>query len=153
MNFSPFPTRFPANDNSPIKIDSLPFKLTPFSGNPQDNPEDFINSFKLSAEVLGWAKHKQTAIFQMCLKNAPRMWFQQLDYITCTDIDKLMVAFMIRFKPLGLDWTKEASFQSLKQSPAETDQEFSNRVLERGTKIGKTEKDVLNRYIKGLHTA
>ena len=54
--------------------------------------------------------HKQPAIFHMCLKNAAKVWFLQLDYITCTGIDKRMVAFMMTFKPLGLDWTKEASF-------------------------------------------
>ena len=119
-NFPPLPQRFPTQDLTPIKIDSLPVKLASYSGNPSEDADNFISNFKLSAEVLGWAERKQPAIFHMCLKGTAKIWFQQLDYLTSTSIEQIIVAFLTIFKPLGLDWSREASFPFLRQMPTET---------------------------------
>ena len=86
----------------------------------------------------------------MCLQGAAKVWFQNLEHHTRTNIDKIFCAFLLRFKPLGLDWTKEASFQSLRQMQQESAQQFANRVLEKGTKIGKSDKDLMNQFVRGL---
>ena len=109
-----------------------------------------INNFKLSAEVLGWLYYKQPGIFHMCLQGAAKIWLQNLEHHIRTNIDKIFCAFLLRFKPLGLDWTREASFQSLRQMPQESAQQFANRVLEKGTKKGKSDKDLMNQFVRGL---
>ena len=149
-DFPPLPTRFPPITHASVKMDNLPFKLQSFSGNPDQDPEEFINNFKLSAEVLGWLYDKQPGIFHMCLQGAAKVWFQNLEHHTRTNIDKIFCAFLLRFKPLGLDWTREASFQPLRQMPQESAQQFANRVLEKGTKIGKSDKDLMNQFVRGL---
>ena len=68
---------------------------------------------------------------------------------TLGQILTIFCALLLRFKPLGLDWTREASFQSLRQMPQERAQQFANRVLEKSTKIGKSDKDLMNQFVRG----
>ena len=69
----------------------------------------------------------------MCLQGTAKIWFQQLDIPTSTNIEKIFSAFLFKFKPLGPDWRREACFLSLRQMPQENYQQFANRVLEQGT--------------------
>ena len=107
------PTRFPPVTQQNVKLDNLPFKLDSFSGNPNQDAEEFLNNFKLAADVLGWNFDKQPGIFYMCLQGTAKIWFQQLDSPTSSNIENIFSAFPLRFKPLGPDWSREASFLSL----------------------------------------
>ena len=86
----------------------------------------------------------------MCLHGAAKVWFQNLEHHTRTNINKIFCAFLLRFKSLGLDWTRGASFQSLRQMPQESVQQFANPVLEKETNIGKSDKDLMNQSVRGL---
>ena len=67
-------------------------------------------------------------------------------------LKKIFSAFLLRFKPLGQDWSREACFLSLRQMPQENSQQFANRVLKKGTKIGKQDKDHIIQFIRDLPT-
>ena len=151
-DFPPLPSRFQPVTQQNVEINNLPFKLDSFSGNPDQDAEDFLNNFKLAAGVLGWNFDKQPGIFHMCLQGTAKIWFQQLDTPTSTDIEKIFSAFLFKFKPLGPDWRREACFLSLRQLPQENTQQFANRVLEQGTKLGKSDRDLLTQFIRGLPT-
>ena len=71
----------------------MPFKLDSFSGNPDQDAEEFLNNFKLTAAVLDWNFDKQPGIFHMCLQGTAKIWFQQLDTPTSTDIEKIFLLF------------------------------------------------------------
>ena len=86
----------------------------------------------------------------MCLQGTAKIWFQQLDSPTSSNIEKIFSAFLLKLKPLGLDWCREACFLSLRQMPQENSQQFANSVLEQGTKLGKSDRDLLTQFIRGL---
>ena len=109
-------------------------------------------NFKLAADVLVWNFDKQPGIFHMCLQGTAKIWFQQLDSPTSSNIEKIFSAFLFKFKPLGPDWSREPCFLSLRHTPQENSQQFANRVLEKGTKLGKSERDLLTQFIRGLPT-
>ena len=88
----------------------------------------------------------------MCLQGTAKIWFQQLDSPTSSNIENIFSAFLFKFKPLGPDWSREACFLSLRQMPQENSQQFANRVLEKGTKLEKSDKDLLTQFIRGLPT-
>ena len=151
-DFPPLPSRFQPVTQQNVEINNLPFKLHSFSGNPEQDAEVFLNNFKLVAGVLDWNFDKQPGIFHMCLQGTAKIWFQQLDIPTSTNIEKIFSAFLFKFKPLGPDWRREACFLSLRQMPQENSKQFANRVLEQGTKLGKSDRDLLTQFIRGLPT-
>ena len=151
-DFPPLPSKFQPVTQQNVEINNLPFKLDSFSGNPDQDAEEFLTNFKLTAAVLDWNFDKQPGIFHMCLQGTAKIWFQQLDTPTSTDIGKIYSAFLLKFKPLGPDWRRETCFLSLRQMPQENSQQFANRVLEQGTKLGKLDRDLLTQFIRGLPT-
>ena len=62
-DFPPLPFRFPLATQQHVEIDNLTFKLHSFSGNPDQDAEEFLNNFKLAANVLSWTFDKQPGIF------------------------------------------------------------------------------------------
>ena len=46
-DFPPLPSRFQPITQQNVEINNLPFKLDSFSGNPDQDAEDFLNNFKL----------------------------------------------------------------------------------------------------------
>ena len=102
-DFPPLPSRFQPVTQQNVEINNLPFKLDSFSGNPDQDAEVFLNNFKLAAGVLDWNFDKQPGIFHMCLQGTAKIWFQQLDIPTSTNIEKIFSAFLFKFKPLGPD--------------------------------------------------
>ena len=151
-DFPPLPSRFQLVTQQNVEINNLPFKLDSFSGTPDQDAEEFLDNFKLAANVLGWNFDKQPGIFHMCLQGTAKIWFQQLDTPTSTNIEKIFSTFLLKFKPLGPDWRREACCLSLRQMPQENSQQFANRVLEKGTKLGNSYRDLLTQFIKGLPT-
>ena len=151
-DFPPLHSRFPPTTQQIVEINNLPFKLDSFSGNPDQDAEEFLNNFKLAANVLSWTFDKQPGIFHMCLQGRAKIWFQQLDSPASSNIEKIFSAFLLKFKPLGPDWSREACFLSLRQMPQENSQQFANRVLEQGTKLGKSDRALLTQFIRGLPT-
>ena len=109
-DFPPLPSRFQPVTQQNVEIYNLPFKLDSFSGNPDQDAEEFLNNFKLTPAVLDWNFDKQPGIFHMCLQGTAKIWFQQLDIPTSTNIEKIFSTFLFKFKPLGPDWHREASF-------------------------------------------
>ena len=79
----------------------------------------------------------------MCLQGTANIWFQQLDSPTSSNIEKIFSAFLLKFKPLGSDWSREACFLSLRQMSQENSQQFVKRVLQKGTKLGKSDTKIL----------
>ena len=60
-----------------------------------------------------------------------KIWFQTLDSPTSSNIEKIFSAFLVRFKPLGPDLSKEATFFSLRQMPQETPNNLPTECLKR----------------------
>ena len=85
----------------------------------------------------------------MCLQDTAKIWLHQLDSPTSSNIEKIFSAFLLKFKPLDPDWSREACFLSLRQMPQENSQQFANRVFEKGTKLGKLDRDLLTQFIRG----
>ena len=133
-----------------MKLESLPFKLDGFSGAKDQDPEEFITNFKLAAEVLNWSPEKLPAIFHMCLKGAARIWFLRLGKDLTKDIGTIYTAFLGKYKSLGLDWSKEASFNSIRQLPQESVLAYTDRLIEKGAKMDKTDRELLQQFIRGL---
>ena len=92
-DFSPLPSRFQPVTEQNLELNNLPFKLDSFSGNPDQDAEEFLNNFQLTAAVLDWNFDKQPGIFHMCLQGTAKIWFQQLDTPTSTDIEKIIFCF------------------------------------------------------------
>ena len=63
-----------------------------------------------------------------------RYGFNNLTLLPAQIMKKIFHAFLLRFKPLGLDWTRKASILSLRQMPQENSQECANSVMEKGRK-------------------
>ena len=87
----------------------------------------------------------------MCLSGAARVWYTKLPAVQKANIDKIYVLFLSKYRSTGLDWCKEASFQFMTQLPHEQVHHYANRIAEQGTKIGKSDRDMLNQFVKGLH--
>ena len=74
----------------------------------------------------------------MCLQGTAKIWFQQLDTPTSSNIEKIFSVFLLRFKHLGPDWSREAFLLSLRQMPQENSQQFANSIVTKeGHKIRK----------------
>ena len=84
-DFPPLPYRFQPVTQQNLELNNLPFKLDSFSGNPDQDAEEFLNNFKLTAAVLDWNFDKQPGIFHMCLQGTAKIWFQQLDRATVAE--------------------------------------------------------------------
>ena len=87
---TPFPIHLPQPSlsvrtnplsQSRIPLDSLPFKLSQFSGDPQENPSRFVKDFRLAATISSWPRELWSTAFQLCLKGAARTWFERLSPI------------------------------------------------------------------------
>ena len=122
-DFPPLPTRFPSTTQQNVEINNLPFKLDSSSGNLDQDAEEFLNNFKLAANVLSWTFDKQPGIFYMCLQGTAKIWFQQLDSPISSNIEQIFSVFLLKFKPLGPDWSREACFLSRRQMPQENSQQ------------------------------
>ena len=72
-DFPPLPTRFQPVTQQNLELNNLPFKLDSFSGNPDQDAEEFLNNFKLTAAVLDWSFDKQPGIFHMCLQGTAKI--------------------------------------------------------------------------------
>ena len=95
-DFQPLPSRFPPAIQQHVEINNLPFKLNSFSGNPDQDAEEFLNNFKLAANVLSWTFDKQPGIFHMCLQGTAKIWLQQLDSPTSSNIEKNIFCFSFK---------------------------------------------------------
>ena len=142
--------------NSPpqsrIPLDSLPFKLSQFSGDPQENPSRFVKDFRLAATISSWPRELWSTAFQLCLKGAARTWFERLSPIILQDPDHIFAEFLRKYRPSGIDWAAESLFSNSIQAPYETVKQFANRsrTTELGGRTGKSERDILHQFIKGL---
>ena len=58
QEFPPLPSRGHQDEGGYVRIDSLPFKLKAFSGGPEEEAQDFLQSFQLTASVSGWSDRK-----------------------------------------------------------------------------------------------
>ena len=125
-----------------INLESLPFKIQAFSGAIDQDPDEFLTNFKLSAEVLNWTTAKLPSIFHMCLTEAARVWFHRQPETVRHNIHALYKAFLAKYKTKGLDWNKEAIFTSLKQLSQEAARTFADRVIEQGAKLDKSDKEI-----------
>ena len=156
---TPFPIPLPQpplsfHTNSPpqsrIPLDSLPFKLSQFSGDPQENPSRFVKDFRLAATISSWPRELWSTAFQLCLKGAARTWFERLSHIILQDPDHIFAEFLRKYRPSGIDWAAESLFSNSIQAPYETVKQFANRTTELGGRAGKSERDILHQFIKGL---
>ena len=147
------PRRLAPEGHPQIKIETLPFKLQAFTGAIDQDPEEFLSKFKLAATVLNWTADKLPAIFHMCLGGAARLWFLGLDKRVQESIYHIYRAFMHKYKTMGLDWAKEAAFTSLRQLPTEAAVTFADRVIEKGSVINKTDRELLQQFVRGLSQA
>ena len=77
------------------------------------------------------------------LHGTAAIWFEQLDSSTSSNNEKIFHALLLRFKPLALDWTREASFLSIRQMPQENPKSLPTECWKRVQK-GKSDKDFMN---------
>ena len=149
--FQPYQLPQPYLVNNPVvKLDNIPFKLKLFHGSPDEDPEGFLADFRLTSVMSGWPEHQLPLIFEVCLSGSARRWYNQLPHEIRMDMQSISSTFLTKYKPLGLDWTKEASFNSIVQLPYESVHQYSERVTEKGTKMGKTDTEILAQFVKGL---
>ena len=140
-DFPPLPYRFPPTTQQNVEINNLPFKL-----------DSVATRIKMQRNLLTISNLQLMFWAGIVLQGTAKIWFQQLDSPTSSNIEKTFSASLLKFKHLGPGWSWEACFLSLRQMPQENSQQFANRVLEKGTKLRKSDRDLLTQFIRGLPT-
>ena len=109
-----------------------------------------MKDFRLAATISSWPRELWSTAFQLCLKGAARTWFERLSPIILQDPDHIFTEFLRKYRPSGIDWAAESLFSNSIQVPYETVKQFANRTTELGGRAGKSERDILHQFIKGL---
>ena len=92
-DFQPLPSRFQPVTQQNVEINNLPFKLDSFSGNPDQDAEEFLNNFKLAADFLGWNFDKQPGIFTCVHKVQLRYGFNNLTLLPAQILKRYFLLF------------------------------------------------------------
>ena len=109
-----------------------------------------MKDFRLAATISSWPRDLWPTAFQLCLKGAARTWFERLSPVILQDPDHIFTEFLRKYRPSGIDWAAESLFLNSIQAPYETVKQFANRTTEMGGRAGKSERDILHQFIKGL---
>lgn len=131
---------------------SVPNALMPerFSGT--GDPDMWFARFKRFAELQKWSDDQMCAVFPLLLSDRAQEWVATLTEDTLADFEALERVFLARFRPGPSDkWRLLTEFQSRKQRPNESVDDYCQHIVQIGHKLERSEKDIVQTLIAGLH--
>ena len=130
-----------------------------FSGLTSEDPRKFLDSFESYCLVYNLNKEdadaKKVAAFHLKLSGPALIWFRSLKPAAGTErnwefVESQFLARYINVKNNPVLLAGAELFQQLKLSPTQAIEEYHAQVLEKGQRLGKSEKDILLKFVSGL---
>ena len=136
----------------PLPPGVLPFKLVPFSGTQAEDATEFLADFCEYAKAYSLTNDQSKHLFMMSLKDRAKQWIRQRfnGEFDTTPCEEILDAFKEKFYPRGINWAVELEYESLKQIPGQTVQQYASQVEKLGTKLGKNDMTVMQTFVCGL---
>ena len=145
-----------------LKVDALEgadsdVQFTPFLDK-GESPKQWLRNFETCTGFKGYDLARQIKAFKMLMRNAAATWFDDLeqqlaDGDPLTDQqkwDQIKTKFNDRFDSSNT-WLEEHLVQFVNQKPGETVQRYYSGLMEKASKLKKTEKEILPLFIRGLN--
>ena len=123
-----------------------------FEGRPDQDPVEFVEDFETLATLSRWQMQDLPVIFGVYLKGPAKRWFKTLEAGDRTSFSTLLHNFLAEYKQGGVNWSEEASFNALSQLPYESIHQYGERVITKGHRLGKSDCELLNTFVNGLHS-
>lgn len=146
---SPFPQSMPA----PVFIPFTPMKKT-FCGLASEDANRFMMDFEAHMVLMNIETNnpRYVAAFRLSLKGPALTWLDSFKEVPL-NWSQLRSAFLQEYcmNTSGLI-AEEASFNSLHLLPTQRLEEFHSDLQEKGRKLGKSDRELINRYTDGLPT-
>lgn len=128
--------------------------MTHFSGLMAESATDFLNEFEahLILNNIDACSPKSAAAFQLQLKGPALTWFRTLSAQDRPNYNAIRPQFLKEYNDVNSPAlvAEEAIFGSLSLQPTQEIEEFHSVVLRKGSRLQKSERDMLHRFIEGL---
>ena len=145
--------------NTSTRIISAPMdklSLRKFSGYSHEDASKFLDEFTSYCVFhdLNSNESRKIAAFHLHLQGPALVWFGQLhDYIRKSwhAVEGAFHRTYTSKSPLDPTLIMEsAMFDSLRLAPSQPLEDFYSVILEKGRKLGKPERDLMNKFVEGL---
>lgn len=163
----PWSVRTPANTSTPVvsrpnkQVINVPtcgdkLSLRKFSGYSHEDAAKFMAEFNSYCVFhdLDANEARKIAAFHLHLQGPALVWFGQLSEFIRTSWRIVSSEFQRTYTSKSpLDPTlimESAMFNSLCLSPTQPLEDFYSIILEKGRKLGKPERDLMNKFVEGL---
>lgn len=129
--------------------------LEKFSGYTEEDGDKFLKEFTSYIKFNSIGEDDRIiAAFHLHLAGPALIWYNQLTDLTKLSWNAVQGAFKERFfitSPLDPSLIMESAvFDTLKLGPGQHIEDFHSAILEKGQKLGKPERDLINKFIEGL---
>src|SRR6266516_1071726 len=138
-------------------------KMSPFSGAYNDNPEIWLDNFRLwSATQRGLTPLAKLAHFSLFMKDSARSWIKQFTFADperegdleegeLSDFELLAEQFLDRFrKPQEVSWREISNLFEREQGPTEKTEDFVNNMIQKGESSGANPSEIKMATLHGL---
>src|SRR6266516_4808802 len=138
-------------------------KMSPFSGAYNDNPEIWLDNFRLWSETQrGLTPLAKLAHFSLFMKDSARSWIKQFTFVDperesdleegeLSDFELLAEQFLERFrKPQEVSWREISNLFEREQGPNEKTEEFVNSMIQKDESSGATPSEIKMATLHGL---
>ncbi|ESO96068.1 hypothetical protein LOTGIDRAFT_160052 [Lottia gigantea] len=132
---------------------NVTLRISKFDGIDCSKVDQFLAEFNLSATLDGIKSDSQKiAAFHLCLKGPAAKWFLYLEDSSKTDWRNFMRAFMSRFSSDSdnMKLAENVAFNNITLLPKMSLTELHSLILEKGSKLKKTEFDFISKFIDSL---
>lgn len=113
------------------------------------NCRTFLTRFEAVAGAQKWEDAIKIGYFTALMGDGPCQWLQALDPKYTADFATLKKAFTDRYGPT--DYALKKAYTDCKQSATQSTRDYIEEVQAHGRKLGKTEEQIFDRVIVGLH--
>ena len=111
----------PSPMHLPIPAGMVPYKISPFTGTQGEDAAEFLTDFCEYARLYHLTNAQTKNLFIMCLKERAKRWFRQtFPNPEGSSCESIFESFKAEFYTSGIDWEREISYDSLKQTHIET---------------------------------
>lgn len=135
------------------KVNVTGIQLEPFHGHSSEDSHSWIRKFQSYADLHNWDNHKKFNALGLLLKETAEVWFNNLPPPIAQNFQAFVQEFRAHFSAQNPRWITENELFSRVQNVHESVESYYSALRKQGSKLAKTDAEILSYFIRGLRPA
>ena len=125
-------------------------RIDTFSGTSTEDANIWLERLEQVAKFHKWEPEKSVTAVQLYLRGPAEAWAKTLDCAVLKDFKKFKDAFLAKFIHKAAKFLLDTRFHERRMEKADTVEAFLLDLQDLARKLGKSDKDVLGQFLRGL---